>query len=83
MELIIRHYKLKLRHTFTISRQSYNFQDNLIVELKDNKISGYGEATSNPYYKITVPLMMNDLEILKPLINSTVDDSPEIFWAKM
>ena len=34
MELIIREYNLKLKHTFTISRESIDFQPSLIVELK-------------------------------------------------
>jgi L-alanine-DL-glutamate epimerase-like enolase superfamily enzyme len=83
MRLILRPYKLKLRHTFTISRESYDFQDSLIIELKEGEISGYGEATSNPYYKITVPKMVADLELLTSLIESTLDETPEEFWAKM
>ena len=42
MQIILTPYNLKLRHTFTISRESYNTQPNLIVELKDGDFSGYG-----------------------------------------
>lgn len=62
MELILRAYNLKLKHTFTISRESIEEQPSLIVELKSDGFSGFGEATSNPYYKTTVPVMMEDLE---------------------
>lgn len=62
MKLILREYNLKLKHTFTISRESIDFQPSLIVELQSEGFSGYGEATSNPYYNITVPMMMQDLE---------------------
>jgi len=83
MQLILRSFELKLKHTFTISRESYDSQPTLIVELKDGEFSGFGEATSNPYYKITVQKMISDLEALQPLIESTTDETPEVFWQKM
>lgn len=83
MQLILKPYNLKLQHTFTISRESYDIQPTLIVELKDDKFSGYGEATSNPYYDITVPKMMEDLKSLEPFIAENANLTPEAFWDKM
>lgn len=83
MQLIIRAYELKLKHTFTISRESIDVQPSLIVELKDEGFSGYGEATSNPYYNITVPMMMEDLEKIRHHIENTTNETPEQFWAKI
>lgn len=83
MELILRAYDLKLKHTFTISRESIDMQPSLIVELKSDGFSGYGEATSNPYYKTTVPVMMADLNKIRSIIESTTDETPEMFWAKI
>ncbi len=83
MQLILRSFKLKLKHTFTISRESYDSQPTLIVELKDAEFSGFGEATSNPYYGITVSKMMTDLEALQSVIESTSDETPEVFWTNM
>lgn len=83
MELILRAYNLKLKHTFTISRESIDEQPSLIVELKSGELSGYGEATSNPYYHITVPIMIADLEKIRPIIESTANETPEVFWAKL
>lgn len=83
MELIIREYELQLKYTFTISRESIDTQPSLIVQLKSGGFSGYGEATSNPYYNITVPMMKQDLEVVQKLIESTIDETPEDFWAKM
>ena len=62
MYLSLKKYKLKLQHTFTISRESHDVQDSLIVSLKQNGLTGYGEATSNPYYNITVDGMMQEIE---------------------
>ncbi len=80
MQLILREYNLKLKHTFTISRQSIDVQPTLIVELKDGEFSGYGEATSNRYYNITVLKMMEDLNNLKSIIEENAQLSPEDFW---
>lgn len=83
MQLILKPYDLKLQHTFTISRESYDIQPTLIVELKNGEFSGYGEATSNPYYHITIPKMMEDLKLLEPLIAENSNLTPEAFWEKM
>ena len=83
MELILRAFELKLKHTFTISRESIDVQPSLIVELRSDGISGYGEATSNPYYKTTVPAMMHDLNKIRSIVQSTTDETPEAFWAKI
>lgn len=83
MELILRAYNLKLKHTFTISRESIDFQPSLIVELKSDGFSGFGEATSNPYYKTTVPVMMQDLEKIRTIIEASDNETPEVFWAKI
>jgi len=82
MKVILRTFNLKLKHTFTISRQSYDIQPTLIVELQSDGYSGFGEATSNPYYKITVDSMKNNLEKIIPFIESVTNETPEEFWQK-
>jgi len=83
MQLIIRTYDLKLKHTFTISRQSFDIKPTMIIELKDGKLSGYGEASENPYYHKTIGNMVNDLTKCKKIIESTKNETPEEFWKKM
>jgi len=82
MKLIIRTFELQLKHTFTISRESYKAQPSLIVELQSEGFSGFGEATSNPYYNITVASMKQNLEKIIPFIESITNETPEEFWAK-
>jgi hypothetical protein len=72
----IRAYELKLKHTFTISRESIDIQPSLIVELRSDGFSGYG-ATSN-HYKTTVPVMIDDLNKIRSIIESTTDVTPEV-----
>lgn len=83
MQLILREFQLKLKHTFTISRESIDVQPSLIVELQDGSFSGFGEATSNPYYHITVPMMRSDLEKIRPIIESSGEETPADFWSKI
>jgi L-alanine-DL-glutamate epimerase-like enolase superfamily enzyme len=82
MKLIIKTFNLQLKHTFTISRESYDTQPTLIVELQSEGFSGFGEATSNPYYKITVDSMKSNLEKITPFIESITNETPEEFWHK-
>lgn len=80
MKLILHEYNLKLKHTFTISRESIDFQPSLIVELQSEGYSGFGEATSNPYYNTTVPMMRDRLEGLRPFIENIKNQSPDEVW---
>lgn len=83
MQLILRAYDLKLKHTFTISRQSFDTKPTLIVTLKDGDFSGYGEASSNPYYNITIEKMMEDLSKCKSVIKKYSEETPEVFWKEL
>jgi len=83
MHLIIRTYTLKLRHTFTISRESRDTQPTLIVELTHEGYSGFGEATSNPYYNIRIEDMIKDLQNVETHIIDSYGKTPEDFWRVM
>ena len=83
MQIIIRSYDLKLKHTFTISRQSFDTKRTMIVELKDENISGFGEASENPYYHKTLENMIQDLQNCKKIIEKDTNETPEEFWTKM
>jgi len=83
MQLILRPYELKLEHTFRISREARDVQESLVVELKDDQFSGYGEATANPYYGATIEKMSTDLRALEPLIIANKDLEPAVFWQIM
>ena len=80
MQIKLKKYILQLAHTFTISRESRDEQDTLIVCLSLDGKTGYGEATSNPYYKITIEGMMAEIEAVQNQIESYDFDSPENFY---
>ncbi len=81
MQISLKKYILPLKHTFSISRESHDFQDSLIVSLTLNGQTGYGEATSNPYYKISVESMMAEINAIKNELENFDYKTPEILHA--
>ncbi len=79
MQVQLKKYTLGLKHTFSISRESHDFQDSLVVGLSYNGETGYGEATANPYYKITVESMMQEIKNIETAISTFNFTTPELF----
>jgi len=80
MQLIFHTFNLQLKHTFTIAHDSRDVQPTLIVELKDGDLSGFGEATSNPYYGATIDKMIQSLEGIRSIVESQQFATPEDLW---
>ncbi|MFS4418652.1 dipeptide epimerase [Maribacter sp. 2307ULW6-5] len=76
MEIQLKKYILPLKHTFGISRESHDFQDSLVVGLSLDGKTGYGEATANPYYQITVEGMMAEIEALRATLEARPFTTP-------
>lgn len=83
IKINLKSYKLELEHTFTISRESYNSQNTLIVEFEENGFKGLGEATSNPYYGISVEQMIEDISSIRSIIESSSMLNPNEFWEQL
>lgn len=81
MKLSTHTFDLPLRHTFTISRESVDVQPTLIVELNDGQHSGYGEATTNAYYGMTLDSMQEALEKIRPIVEAQDEINPEQLWS--
>ncbi|MCM4153481.1 dipeptide epimerase [Arenibacter sp. N53] len=79
MKIKIKKYVLPLKHTFSISRESHDFQDSMVVSLELDGKTGYGEATSNPYYKITFETMRAEIENVRKEIEQFNFKEPEAF----
>lgn len=80
MQLNLYPFTLPFRHAFTISRKSKREQPLLVVQLEDEGLYGLGETADNSYYGMTVPLLIEDIEKLRPLIESTPLPEPGVFW---
>lgn len=61
MKLSIRSFDLPLRHPFTISRETTTVQPTVIVELSQDGHSGFGEATTNRYYDVSVESLTKNI----------------------
>lgn len=80
MKLILHQFDLKLKHTFTIAHDSRDVQPTLVVELREGNLSGFGEATSNPYYGITIDNMASSLEAVKLIVETSDYTTAEQLW---
>jgi L-Ala-D/L-Glu epimerase len=80
MKLKIHTFDLQLKNTFKIARDVYDTRQNVIVELSENGFSGFGEAITHSYYKVTVDSIYESLEKIREKIENYSLDTPEAFW---
>jgi len=83
VKLLTHEFELPLKHTFTISRESVNVQPTLIVELNDGTYRGFGEATTNAYYGMTLASMNEALERVRAEVESLDRVNPEELWERV
>ena len=60
--------RLNLKETFSIAYGNYSHRDALIVSLKKNECTGYGECTAIDYYRINLNDFTGDLERIQSKI---------------
>ena len=80
MKLTLHEYSLPLRHAFRIARSSVSVQHTLIVELSEDGLSGFGEATANSYYNVTVASSRAALETVREALGQLTLSTPEALW---
>lgn len=83
MNLHIHHFDLPLKHVFTISRESISVQPTVIVELEQDGVRGYGEATTNAYYGATREAMSAALDGVRSQLAARTCDDPEQLWTDL
>lgn len=62
--------QLLLTHTWTLSRNSSDFKDNVFVRVERDGVVGWGEAAPNVRYGQTADQTVADLEKVRPLIEA-------------
>lgn len=80
MKLTLHAHQLDLAHTFGISRERYDRQPTLIACLESGGKKGYGEATSNPYYGVTVEGLIKEIEKARSAVEAFPQTDPEAFY---
>ena len=80
LRLTSHQFDLPLEHPFTISRSTVSVQPTLIVELSDGTFTGYGEATTNDYYGMTMERMVSAIDSVRSLVEGVTELEPEELW---
>ena len=84
MRLSLHPIALPLRHPFTIFHGTTTVQQNLLVELSDGGLTGYGEgASSHAYEAFTAASMRADLEAARARIESERLEDPATLWDRL
>lgn len=83
MKLRTHRFELPLSHTFTISRESIDVQQTLIVELEEDGVRGFGEATTNRYYGVTWEKMEESLEKVRARVEASELADPAVLWDQL
>lgn len=83
MRITCHQYDLKLRDPFTISRETTTIQSTLIVCVEHDGLIGYGEATSNSYYGVTLENMRRALEEIMPRLDNYRLENPAELWKEL
>lgn len=83
LQLRTHQFDLPLRHPFTISRGTVTTQPTLVVELDDGQYQGFGEATTNDYYGMTMPRMLQALESVRDLVETSPWNEPAELWNQL
>ncbi|MEW4922584.1 dipeptide epimerase [Algibacter sp. 2305UL17-15] len=76
-------YQLKLKDPFTTSRYTVTVQDTMIVSISNGEITGYGEATVNPYYGSTVENLEHAIKSVSGIVKKGFGVHPTDLWTRL
>lgn len=80
MKLSYKFRELKLRYPFTISRHTYYSQPSICVDLSYAGNAGFGESTTNPYYKISERSLAEAFDKVKSVLENHTFEHPDMLW---
>ena len=83
MRISCRRYDLPLRDPFTISRGTVHVQPTLIVRVEHEGLVGWGEATTNDYYGVTLERMIEALGRVAPRLADCRLENPAELWSEL
>src|SRR5271166_4871780 len=82
VQLKLRTVDLPLRHVFRTAHGATAVQENVIVELRDGDLAGFGEGASSRYYGVTAANIAADLEAARSEIESWPLAVPAELWQR-
>lgn len=80
MQLRIHPLKLNLANSFTIAHGTYHSREAVVVELVEDGVSGFGEATVISYYGKTLDTFIHTLEDIRPTLEQNTFTNPAEFY---
>jgi len=80
MQLKIHPLKLELNKPFTIAHGTFHYREAIVVELIENGISGFGEATVITYYGKNLNQFLSVIQNNKSVIETLSLENPTKFW---
>lgn len=83
MKLAYHFRELELKYPFSISRHTYYSQPSFCVHLSYEGMTGYGEATTNPYYQITEKNLAASFDKIKVLLQGKAFEHPDRLWDEL
>jgi L-alanine-DL-glutamate epimerase-like enolase superfamily enzyme len=84
MKLRLHDIRLPMRHPFTISLGTTTVQHNLLVELEQDGVVGYGEgASSHAYESFTAASMRAALEMARSQVEAATLADPTELWDRL
>jgi L-alanine-DL-glutamate epimerase-like enolase superfamily enzyme len=82
MRMTLRTIRLPLLHVFRTSQSESHVQENLLVELGERDLAGYGEGAATAYYGVTADDMREALEAARAEIESWPLEEPAAVWER-
>jgi len=82
VKLEIHPVRLPLKDRFTISRESIDSQDSVIVALSDGEYTGYGEVSCNSYYGHTIESLIQSFQRCLPVLERSSLTTPESLFTE-
>jgi L-alanine-DL-glutamate epimerase-like enolase superfamily enzyme len=83
LTLTFKAYQLSLKHSFTTSRYTVNVQNTVVVCISNSDVTGYGEATANPYYGSTVEKLSTSINRVASIIETVSNCHPTDLWPQL
>ena len=83
MELILRDISLPMRHPFRNAHGETVVQENLLVELREGGLCGYGEGAPLAYYGVSAATIRRSLEAAHGPIEAETLDDPAALWQRL
>ncbi len=76
-------FDLQLRDPFTIARGTVTCQPTVIVRVEHDGLIGLGEATTNPYYGVTLAKLTSALDQVAPKLRNYRLENPAELWKEL